>query len=159
MNRKQEQTWYRSKVDWWLAPLLCVPPVAAISVCVAAFLRGDTTELLIGLAVAGAVAALYLGVIFPIAYGIDNDHLTIRFGFFRQRIPLSEILQVSPTRNPLSSPALSLDRLYIQYGKGFFQAVMISPANREQFLIELADRADLSREGGRLVRNRSAGST
>lgn len=32
--------WYRSIVDWWLAPLLCVPPEASIAVCVTLVLDG-----------------------------------------------------------------------------------------------------------------------
>ena len=27
--------WYRSKIDWWIALLLGVPPVASFAVCVA----------------------------------------------------------------------------------------------------------------------------
>jgi len=85
-------------------------------------------------------------------YGIDDEHLHVRFGVCRQRIPLKDISEVHPTRNPLSSPALSLDRLHVQFGEGVFKAVMISPADRDRFLDELADKAKLKCEGDRLVR-------
>jgi hypothetical protein len=39
---------------------------------------------------------------------------------------------VEETRNPLSSPALSLDRLKITYGNG--KRIMISPADKIGFL-------------------------
>jgi hypothetical protein len=45
---------------------------------------------------------------------------------------------VVPTRNPLSSPALSLDRLRIEYGQG--RAIMISPADKGPFLRALEER-------------------
>jgi hypothetical protein len=45
---------------------------------------------------------------------------------------------VLATRSPLSSPALSLDRIRIDYGKG--KSVMISPLNKADFLLELQSR-------------------
>lgn len=98
------------------------------------------------------VLGIYFGLVFPMRYGLDDTHLYVRFGLCRPRIPLADISEVYPTRNPLSSPALSLDRLPVQYGQGFFKAVMISPANRNGFLDDLAQKAGLKREGDRLVR-------
>jgi hypothetical protein len=98
------------------------------------------------------VAGVYFGLVFPMRYGIGGDRLTIRFGICRQNVVLADILEVRPTRNPLSSPALSLDRLHIQFGSGFFKAIMISPAQRESFLMDLAKSAGLHKEGERLVR-------
>jgi hypothetical protein len=43
-----------------------------------------------------------------------------------------DITAITPTSNPLSSPALSLDRLRIDYGKG--RSVMISPRDKQGFL-------------------------
>jgi len=98
------------------------------------------------------VCGIYFGLVFPLKYGLDETNLLVRFGLVRQRIPLVDISEVRPTHNPLSSPALSLDRLHVQYGPGFFKAVMISPADRNRFLDELAQKAGLKRQGDRLVR-------
>ncbi len=144
--------WYRSKVDWWLALVLCVPPVASVSVCIALVQAGKMSELPIGIGSLLLVVAIYFGLVFPMRYGLDNTHLIVRFGICRQRIPLAGVLEVHLTHNPLSSPALSLDRLHVQYGPGFFKAFMISPADRDHFLDDLAQKAGLKREGDRLVR-------
>lgn len=144
--------WYRSKVDWWLAPLLCLPPVVSVAVCVGLVRGGKTSELPIGVATVLVVFGVYFGLVLPMRYGLDDTHLVVRFGVCRQRVPLADITEVHPTCNPLSSPALSLDRLRVQYGHGFFKAVMISPADRDGFLDDLARRAGLNREGDRLVR-------
>ena len=117
-----------------------------------ATLAGSTADLLVGVAVDVFVAGIYLGLIFPLRYGLDDTHLIVRHGVCRQRIPLVEISTVYPTRNPLSSPALSLDRLHVQFGRGFFKSVMISPADRDRFLDDLAHLAGLRREGDRLYR-------
>jgi hypothetical protein len=144
--------WYPSKIDWWLAPLLCLPPAGVILVCVISAVTGEMSAMLVGLVAAVVIAGVYLGLVFPMRYGMDDTHLIVRFGLCRQRVPLADIREVHPTHNPLSSPALSLDRLRVQYGPGFFKAVMISPANRNAFLNELADKAGLERIGDRLVR-------
>jgi PH (Pleckstrin Homology) domain-containing protein len=144
--------WYRSKVDWWIALLLCLPPVASIAVCVALVLDGKISELPWGIASVLLVLGVYFGLIFPMWYGLDDTHLLVRFGICRRRIPLADVLEVHPTHNPLSSPALSLDRLRVRFGQGFFKAVMISPVDRNRFLDELAKRAGLKRDGDRLGR-------
>src|SRR5262249_35749849 len=144
--------WYRTKIDWWLAVLLCLAPVASVAACIALALGGKTSELPWGIAAVAVVAAVYLGLVFPMRYGVDDNQLIVRFGLCRQRIPLADISEVHPTHNPLSSPALSLDRLRVRFGQGFFKAVMISPADRSSFLDDLAQKAGLKREGDRLVR-------
>ncbi len=144
--------WYASKIDWWVVPVLCISPLAAIIVCAASLLSGSTPGLVVGLITAAVVGAIYAGLVFPMRYGMDDTHLIVRFGACRQRIPLANITEVRPTRNPLSSPALSLDRLRVGYGAGTFQAVMISPTDRDHFLDELAEKAQLKHLGDRWVR-------
>jgi hypothetical protein len=135
-----------------MALLLCVPPVTSIAVCAELVLDGRTSEWPWGVAGVLLVFGLYVGLVFPMRYGLSDTHLLVRFGVCRQRIPLVDISEVHPTRNPLSSPALSLDRLHVQYGQGIFKAMMISPADRNPFLDDLAQRAGLKREGDRLLR-------
>jgi len=148
----EEAGWYPSKIDWWLVPVLCLPPVAAVVVCVAAALSGATPALVVGVAMLLLVGGIFFGLVFPMRYGLDDHDLIVRFGLCRQRIPLADISEVYPTNNPLSAPALSLDRLHVQFGKGVFRATRISPADRNDFLDDLARRAGLKREGDRLVR-------
>jgi hypothetical protein len=148
----EQMRWFPSKIDWWLVPVLCVPPVAAVAVCVASALAGSTTGLLAGGAVTVVIAGIYLGLVFPMRYGLGDTHLAVRFGICRQLIPLADISEVKPTSNPLSAPALSLDRLHVQFGPGVFETVRISPTERNLFLDELARKSGLSREGDRLVR-------
>lgn len=132
----EPRRWYPSKVDWWLAVILGIAPltciVATLSVAAA---RG---AIWVPLAATAFLAAIYLGLVFPMRYSITDDAVVVRHGIVRQRIPLADITDVYPTRNPLSSPALSLDRLHIRFGEGFFKAVMISPRDEGEFLTELA---------------------
>jgi len=148
----QPMHWYRSKIDWWLALLLCLPTVATIAVCTGLLLDGRYSELPWGIATGLFVVGIYFGLVFPMRYGLDETHLTVKFGRCTQRVPLVDVTEVYPTSNPLSSPALSLDRLYVKFGQGIFKAVMISPTDRDNFLNEFARKARLTREGDRLIR-------
>jgi len=123
---------FPSKVDRWLLVVLAI----ALGFTATAGLRG----LGVG-GPAGSLAALGLLVIgcglplwmfFSTRYVIDAETLTVRCGPFRWQIPLADITAVEPTRNPLSSPALSLDRLAIRYADD--RRLMVSPADKRGFL-------------------------
>jgi len=83
-------------------------------------------------------AGFTLWIWFGTGYTITETHLIIRSAFFSWRYPLAEITRVRPTRNPLASPALSLNRLEIRTRKGL--CPLISPADREGFLKLLRER-------------------
>jgi hypothetical protein len=145
----EDTVWFPCKVDWWLAALLCIPPISGIVVFVSLATKG---AVLVGLIPFALVVLLYVGVGFPIHYGISHEELIVRFGLARARVALEKIISVVPTRNPLSAPALSLSRLEIRWGEGVFEATMVSPKDRQGFLDLLADRAGLTRDGDSLKR-------
>jgi hypothetical protein len=152
-EQTEQLRWYSSKIDWWLGPVLCLPPATALWVCVSSALAGSMAGLLLGVVTTVLVGGIYFGLVFPMRYGLSDTHLIVRFGMCRRRIPLAEIREVHPTRNPLSSPALSLDRLRIRFDAGdTLKAVLISPSDRGRFLDELARKAGLKRERDRLFR-------
>lgn len=66
-------------------------------------------------------------------YIIDGDELHIRVLFFRYpRIKICDIRSVKKSKNPISAPAASLDRLAIRHGKMGFQ--LISPKDKAAFM-------------------------
>jgi uncharacterized membrane protein YdbT with pleckstrin-like domain len=149
---QQEVVWYPSKVDRWLGAILVLLPLIEVVVLAIGLTSGNAEDILWGLIALGFIVLLYVLVVLPVRYGITDRELIIRFGVIRQRVPLAQIAEVRPTRSPLASPALSMDRLAIRTGKGFLPAAQISPAHREEFLATLAARAGLRQEGDRLVR-------
>lgn len=98
------------------------------------------------------VAWIWLGT----GYRFEDGALLARSGPFRWRIPLGEIVEVLPTRSPLASPALSLDRLEVRYGRDGILLdgiLLISPEDPERFLRDLMARNPFLRwRGDRLVR-------
>lgn len=70
---------------------------------------------------------------FGTGYAIEEGTLLIRFGPFRSRISIQDIRKLRKTKNPLSSAALSLDRIEVSHGK-FHDATYLSPVNERQFI-------------------------
>lgn len=80
--------------------------------------------------------AFTLHMFYNISYQIINRKLLIKCGFFHRTIlDISKITSISPTRNMIASPAASLDRIELKYGK--WNAVLISPNNKKGFIAEL----------------------
>lgn len=124
---------YKSKVDRWiLVVLMLAIVVQVVGIGAAAMQMGDplaaTGLILVGVGVSALIVWLTLGTY----YAVDRGTLKIVSGPFRWKVRIDEITSVKATRNPLSSPALSLDRLAIRYGKN--RRIMVSPADKPGFL-------------------------
>jgi hypothetical protein len=117
--------YFPSKRDWWLGLLIWGLMLLATT---PAFLHPGKGQLIIMVAVIAFIGWIWFGT----GYEIFDNELKIRCGPFRERIPLQEIKEIKKTRSPLSSPACSLDRMEIKYGKS--KRVMISPADQEGFI-------------------------
>ena len=143
---------YKSKIDLWLGLLLfIVMPCIAIIIPGYEFFSGDQVAGYIGLGAAVFYGALLFGLVLPTQYEITEDTLIVRHGLVRHTILLEDIQGVMPSRNLLSSPALSLDRLHVDRGTRL--PLLISPKDKEGFLEDLARCcAHLKRDGAGLVK-------
>ena len=128
---------FESKRDGWIVLLLRVIPIAMLLVI------GDAWYLTHGDArgpIAGAIILILVELLFfePVLrstyYVIDGDTLVIRSSFITWRVPIRDISSVTPTRSAASSPALSLDRLRIDYGR---KSILVSPEERQRFITAL----------------------
>jgi hypothetical protein len=135
---------YPSKVDTWLAALLIVLVLGGLGTLVGgviALVHGSIAGALINLGIGVFLLGLLGLVVYPVHYTLSASELKIRHGVMTTTIALKDISAAYPSKNPISSPALSLDRLRIDYdgGVGF---AMISPRDKQAFLRDLADRAE-----------------
>ena len=126
---------HTSKVDTWLILVAALAAGASVGVAVALLREGGVPVVVLVPVVVVLGAGLPLWTLFGTRYELTPGRLRIRCGPFRWTVPLNEIRAVTPTRNPLSSPALSLDRLRIDYGRG--SSVMISPRDQARFLEDM----------------------
>jgi hypothetical protein len=146
-------TEFPSKKDGWLMALLVLPLGLGLAGTIAGVVAGGRTAALIGGIAWLVLILVFVLLVFPMRYTLRDDHLEIRAGQLRFRIRYTDITQATPTRNPLSAPALSLDRLKIDYrnARGRMRWTLISPEPKADFLMALAARTGLKQDGDRLV--------
>ena len=123
---------FKSKIDRWLLYLLIAVMIFEVVVMsIAATQVNSAGEATILIVAALAIVALIGSMLIGTHYTVEGNTLRIACGPFRKKVPIDAIESVEPTRNPLSSPALSIDRLLIRYGA---RRVMVSPADKAGFL-------------------------
>jgi membrane protein YdbS with pleckstrin-like domain len=123
---------FKSKIDRWLLYLLVAVMVFEVVVMSIAATQVDTPrEATVMILAALALVALIGSMLIGTHYTVAGNTLRVACGPFRWKVPIDSIQSVEATRSPLSSPALSLDRLRIHYGK---RRIMVSPSDRAGFL-------------------------
>lgn len=128
-------TVYRSKIDVWLISILAIAIVVSLLAAVTVLSVHSPAAWAIAAFITIVGAGLPLWLLFSTHYTLGHGQLIVRSGPLKWRISVAEITSITPTSNPLSSPALSLDRLRIEYGRG--KSLMISPRDKEQFVREI----------------------
>lgn len=122
-----------SKVDGWLIPVFIIAIAGMFAAFVAVLI--DDTPLWLQLLVA-IITVLFSALLFAVLkstyYVVADGVLRIVSGPFNWTIRISDIVEIKPTRSVLSSPALSLDRLKVTYGKRRY--VLVSPADKDGFV-------------------------
>lgn len=122
---------FPSKVDTWLLVVLALSAVPAAIGAVGALRAGAVVDKTIAAVAATIGLGLPLWVLARTDYTVDEAMLHIRSGPFRWHVPVQNIVSVNASRNLLSSPALSLDRIELVLVKG--RALRVSPEDRAGF--------------------------
>lgn len=125
---------FNSKIDLWL--MIGVLTVVAACFWGAAVIWDSDRIILWPVAailVVGILAPIWLLV--SLRYFLSDENLRVRCGPFRWQIPIRDITAVSPTNDTKASPAMSFDRLQIDYGED--SRLLISPEPRAEFLRQL----------------------
>ncbi|KQE93024.1 PH domain-containing protein [Acinetobacter lactucae] len=126
---------FRSKIDWWLLLIFIVTTAIIVMKIYEENHNYSLASNFPHLIFYSLIILVIWLPIFNTYYVVENNTLIIKSLVFRWKININDITQIEPTHNPLSSPALSLDRLTIYYMKnGEVTSVMISPKDKESFL-------------------------
>lgn len=119
---------YRTRIS-----LLLVLFIIIVSIVPVVFIDSPIAPYIVSVAIVDIVVFICF---FGIKYVIDGDVLKVySFWGIHEDIPISSIKKIEKSRNPLSSPAASLDRLAVHYNK--YDVVYISPRNQDDFLEEI----------------------
>ena len=143
---------FPSKIDRWILWLMAVPLSLSVWAVASALLARPPLSAVILMVSLEVFLLGFLTLTFKSTrYLVDDQELIVRSGPFRWRIVIDDIESIVPSRSPLSSPALSLDRLEITYKKGW--KLLISPQDRDGFLEAVVARSrHLHREGEQIRR-------
>lgn len=123
---------FRSKVDLWLGCVLLLSIALCLGISAMLVMQMEAVSVCIAVFIASLGAGLPLWILLGTHYTVDTDKLRVQSGPFSWTFPLSDIHRVQETRNPLSGPALSLDRLQIDYQPG--KSILVSPKDKHAFL-------------------------
>lgn len=79
------------------------------------------------------VFMFFTHILFSTYYVIEDEVLHVRCGFlYYSRIDIKTINKITETRNIISSPATSIDRMEILYSK--YSSVLVSPKDKDGFI-------------------------
>lgn len=128
-------TRFKSKIDRWLAIVVAgSATLSAFAAAVLLGLGGPQYWWLAGvLLITGC--GLPLWIQFGTWYQLEGQVLQVRSGPFRWYIHVLEIQKLVPASSLRASPALSMDRLRIEYGSG--RALLVSPVSKPDFVAAL----------------------
>ncbi len=123
---------FKSAVDWWYYVVIALVALGLLNAVLLVLPTGAP------LGIASAVFALMIGLGLPTwllisnYYTISDTELHIQCGPFAWRVPKDQIVSITPSRSPISSPALSLNRLKITTSSG--KSILVSPQNQAGFI-------------------------
>lgn len=121
---------FRSKIDVWLALIVAGGLGMMWWATLGRIQAGrpiDALDTVLPL----VVTAFTVWIFRATYYVITADSLIVRSGPIRRTVPLQSVERLRATHNPLSSPALSIDRIEVTYGS---RRVLISPRDKAAFV-------------------------
>lgn len=145
IEKTEQGVGYRTAVDWWLGLLLGGCEVLMIWVVVEPIIRNGKINwamLLIAIGITIIIVPL-----FGIRYVLYSEHLLVSMSIYgKARVRYADIVEVKKTHNPLSSAAMSLRRIQIDYVEdGVHRMILISPVKRKTFIKELEEKRERSK--------------
>lgn len=132
---------FPSKIDWWI---LATPIVVVVGVLVAIVLNTKPGQVHVSIFVPLAISVvvpvgIFASIFSSTSYVISGNELRIKCGPMKMLVSIDSISWIANSHSLVSSPALSLSRLAIQYGR--FKEVLISPADRQGFIRAIVAKA------------------
>lgn len=141
-----------SKVDWWVYLVASLLLFFLVAYPIIGLIFQSTTTPIWLTILYPAIFLVMLAISWPLRYEITKDLLIIRSGLFYWCISLDSIIRVEPSKVLCNAPALSFDRLKIQYRNPQGEiSTYVSPKNKEAFLNDLVTASKLLTLKGEMV--------
>lgn len=125
---------FRSKKDWWILGFIIAMTGLLLQLLLTMYAKGSMAQYPVHTLIYVLTIVVLWWPVWSTQYRIDAEQLVVSSMFLTWKIPLSTIQKISPSNNSVSSPALSLDRLRIDYQKeGKAKFILISPKDKQAF--------------------------
>ncbi|HEX5381677.1 MAG TPA: PH domain-containing protein [Acinetobacter sp.] len=125
---------FRSKKDWWILGFIIAMTGLLLQLLLTMYAKGSMAQYPVHTLIYVLTIAVLWWPVWSTQYRIEAEQLVVSSMFLTWKIPLSTIQKISPSNNSVSSPALSLDRLRIDYQKeGKAKFILISPKDKQAF--------------------------
>jgi hypothetical protein len=121
---------FNSKIDIWLGVLIVAVAAMVLKTAYLIFLQPYGFFEAAMLVVLGAILPMW--VLFSTNYHVIDENLWINSGPFRWKIPALSISRIGFSKSWKPSPALSLDRIVIEYDGD--KLILVSPKEKTKFL-------------------------
>jgi hypothetical protein len=128
---------FESKIDTWLALVVAAGLGAMWVSPVRRMWTGRPVDAL-DVVIPFLVTAFVVWIFRATYYVVTTDALIVHAGPIRRTVPLRSVQRLRATHNPVSSPALSLDRIEVTYGS---KRILVSPQNKRGFVSAVISRA------------------
>ncbi|MBO0322059.1 PH domain-containing protein [Muricauda sp. CAU 1633] len=120
---------YSSKVDLWLLAFILL-------VCGGGIVYSIGQAHWVSVAIQVGILLIIVLFLDSFSYEIKEKIVLVKsFSWIVKEIPIESITEIIETNNPVASPAASLDRLEIVYGK--YKSIIISPEDKTGFIDHL----------------------
>lgn len=123
---------FRSAIDPWVYVLVVSLPVLILRAVVPHLIEANSTIVILAAAALIPIIVIPAWLLLATYYRVDSAMLRIQAGPFSWSVPLEQIRSVTASRSLSSSPALSINRLKIEYGRE--RSILVSPKNKVAFI-------------------------
>ncbi len=123
---------FRSAVDPWVYALVVSLPILLLRAVVPQLTEANSTIVILSVAILSPIIIIPAWLLMATYYRVDSAMLRIQAGPFSWSVPLEQIRSVTASRSLISSPALSMNRLKIEYGRA--RSILVSPKNKVAFI-------------------------
>lgn len=126
---------FRSKKDWWLLAFLICMSGLLIQLLLTMQAKGTMQQYPLHTAIYILTIVILWWPLWSTRYVVENGVLTINSLWLSWKIPLSAIQSIQPTEHSIIAPALSLQRLRIDYSEaGEQKFILVSPKDQTAFI-------------------------
>ena len=135
---------FKGKVSWWFYGIMigCAALLIPMTI-VSGFVNPSIVALVVCLVSLLGIEGFCISIAVHNFVELQEEALLIVFGFIQKRIPYNDIVGISPTNDPSSSLAASLDRIEIRCRNQ--SSTMIAVIHKEGFLNQMKKILDKNR--------------